>query len=466
MAPRPSLTIVAAFAMAPLVGACGAAPLYPPETAAACRAGVGQACLDLGTTLRPEHPMKARAFLTAGCDAGEANACAVLGDMILRGEGAPPSRRHAITVLRGACQASPGSAACVALGDLEAGWIDQIGVGMGQTCVLTTGATLWCWGRNDRGQSGQRRPEVQVGHQRYGAEKAIERPRRVLLGGEDRPATALSVGESHACALDHRGEVWCWGNGERFGQLGLGAAYSAAPVQVVTEPEMIFGGAGYGWVGPPLTNARAVAAGACFSCALMEDGTVSCWGCSEGYWDDAAHVRTVTGVRDAQLLVAGAREACVLNGAGGVTCGLPDHPRVLEGVPPLVVGIAIGVAPLAVTADGGVWLWPSVGELPVRLDTPPAVEVLAWSDRACLRSAEGEVRCGYLRGDALEGLAPVGLGAVVDFDMARAGAGAHACGVAHDGRARCVGDNAWGQLGAGDREPHAGPVSVTLPRVP
>ncbi|TNF26429.1 MAG: hypothetical protein EP329_21285, partial [Deltaproteobacteria bacterium] len=106
MAPRP-LLIAAAFAVAPLVGACGAAPLYPSDTAAACRAGVGEACLELGHALRAEHPMKARAFLTTGCDAGNVTACAQLGEMVLRGEGAPASRRHAAALLRQACTAAP-----------------------------------------------------------------------------------------------------------------------------------------------------------------------------------------------------------------------------------------------------------------------------------------------------------------------------------------------------------------------
>ncbi|TNF34473.1 MAG: hypothetical protein EP329_07215, partial [Deltaproteobacteria bacterium] len=353
------------------------------------------------------------------------------------------------------------------LADLEAVWIETVGVGRAQTCALTAGATIWCWGRNDRGQAGQSHPEVQVGRERYGAERAVDRPRRVLLGGEDRPAIALSVGDDHACALDHRGEAWCWGNGERYGQIGLAAPFSAAPVQIVTQPEMTFQGAHYGWIGKPLTNARDVAAGGCFSCALMRDRTISCWGCSSGYWDDAAHVRQVPEVKDARVLVAGAREACVLTSDGQITCGLPDHPRVLEGVPALVVAVAVGTFPLAVTADGAVWMWPSVGELPTRLDVPPAVAARAWSDHACLRNAEGEVRCGHLRADGLFGLEPVaGLGAVVDFDVARAPADGHLCGVTGDGLAVCLGSNAWGQLGAGDQDPHRSAVKVTLPSAP
>ena len=466
MAPRPCF-IVAAFALAPVLGACAGAPLYPRETAAACHAGVGTACVELGTALRSTHPMRARAFLTAGCDAGHAESCAALADMVLRGEGAPPSRTFASKILHAACAAERGSRACAALADLEATWVDAVSVGRAQTCVLTTGAAIWCWGRNDQGQCGQDSPEVQVGRTRYGAETAVLRPRRVLLGGEDRPATALSVGTDHACALDHRGEVWCWGDGSRYGTLGLGAPTSAWPIQVVTEPEMIFRGAHYGWIGPPLRGARDVVAGACYSCALLRSGKVACWGCSRGYWDDAAAVRVTPDLDDGLMIAGGAHEACVLTRRGGITCGLPDSPRVLEEVPPLVVGLAVGEVPLAVTADGLVWLWPSVGEVPTQLAVPPAIAIRAWGDRACLRSAEGQVSCGWLGDGALVGLASVdAFGAATGFDVPRARAGAHSCAVTGEGRVVCAGANDWGQLGVGDREPHSGAITITLPGAP
>jgi hypothetical protein len=411
--------------------------------------------------------MRARAFLTAGCDAGHPASCAALADMVLRGEGAPASRAFASQLLHAACAAAPGSRACTALADLDAAWVDAVSVGRAQTCVMTAGATIWCWRRNDHGQCGQAAPEVRVGDARHGAEIAVARPRRVLLGGEDRPATTLSVGVDHACALDHRGEVWCWGDGARYGTLGLGAPESARPLQVVTEPRMVFRGAHYGWVGPPLRGARDVVAGDCYSCALLRSGAVACWGCSQGYWDDAAAVRATPDLEDGLMIAGGAHEACVLTRRGGITCGLPDRPRVLEGVPPLVVGLAVGDVPLAVTADGGVWLWPAVGEVPTRLAVAPAVAVRAWGDRACLRTAEGQVSCGWLRDGAIVDLADVdAFGAAIGFDAPRARAGAHGCAVTREGRVVCVGANDWGQLGAGDREPRAQAVTVTLPGVP
>jgi alpha-tubulin suppressor-like RCC1 family protein len=46
-------------------------------------------------------------------------------------------------------------------------------------------------------------------------------------------ATQVVGGESHSCALDGAGSVWCWGD-DSFGQLGNGvmAGTSAVPVQV------------------------------------------------------------------------------------------------------------------------------------------------------------------------------------------------------------------------------------------
>lgn len=49
----------------------------------------------------------------------------------------------------------------------------------------------------------------------------------------DIEATALSVGNEHACAVDQAGAVWCWGR-DRGGDLGAGhASYRDTPTRVV-----------------------------------------------------------------------------------------------------------------------------------------------------------------------------------------------------------------------------------------
>lgn len=75
-------------------------------------------------------------------------------------------------------------------------------------------------------------------------------------------AVALSVGESHNCALTRGGKVLCWGtNGA--GELGLGKPSDGA------EPTEI-----------PGLDAIAVDAsnGTAGTCAIRKDGSVACWG--------------------------------------------------------------------------------------------------------------------------------------------------------------------------------------------
>lgn len=77
-------------------------------------------------------------------------------------------------------------------------------------------------------------------------------------------AGKVDVGGDHACAVTDAGEVWCWG-WNLVGQLGDGTNDTAdTPVAVVGLPSP--------------GRAQAVATGRNFTCALLVDGSVSCWG--------------------------------------------------------------------------------------------------------------------------------------------------------------------------------------------
>jgi alpha-tubulin suppressor-like RCC1 family protein len=74
-------------------------------------------------------------------------------------------------------------------------------------------------------------------------------------------ATAVTAGETHACALLAGGAAVCWGS-NASGELGNRTiTKSATPVQV--------------W---GLTGATAIAAASTRTRALLGDGTVKCWG--------------------------------------------------------------------------------------------------------------------------------------------------------------------------------------------
>jgi hypothetical protein len=75
---------------------------------------------------------------------------------------------------------------------------------------------------------------------------------------------AVAPGAEHACALLQDGTVRCWGD-NNWGQLGNGSpagATSTTPATTVTG----------------ITTAIAASSGAEHTCALLQDGSVQCWG--------------------------------------------------------------------------------------------------------------------------------------------------------------------------------------------
>ena len=95
-------------------------------------------------------------------------------------------------------------------------------------------------------------------------------PRRCRCPGST-SVVSLAHGEGHACALDRAGAVRCWG-GLGYGELGNrehGAAGSKQPIEVVfatPSPRAA-----------PVAAAAVVAAGD-WSCAVLADQSVKCWG--------------------------------------------------------------------------------------------------------------------------------------------------------------------------------------------
>jgi len=80
-------------------------------------------------------------------------------------------------------------------------------------------------------------------------------------GGADPSFVAVEAGESHTCALDTKGHLWCWGS-NRYGQLGDGTTTQRLrPVQVT-------GG----------LTLRAVSPGSTHTCAVDDAGGAWCWG--------------------------------------------------------------------------------------------------------------------------------------------------------------------------------------------
>lgn len=227
--------------------------------------------------------------------------------------------------------------------------ISQIAVGARHGCARTTEQEVYCWGDASQGQIGNAvdtattaqavRVEGMSGIAKLAAGRAstcgvtsTPNDRKVvcvgagsgLAGAAEDPRTPrtvpgitdaleVSLFASHACVLRAFGKVSCWGS-NRYGELGVPASSSplTSPVEV---PDL----------GAP---AKAVAVGDGFTCALLEGGTVKCWGnhangqLGMGLAPGTATPATgrVMGITNATAISAGKTAACAALEGGYVQC--------------------------------------------------------------------------------------------------------------------------------------------------
>jgi alpha-tubulin suppressor-like RCC1 family protein len=150
--------------------------------------------------------------------------------------------------------------------------VSGLAVGRQAACAVLPSGQILCWGRNDRGQVGrggtspEEREPAPVGlsdvvEVRMYAARACARTRRGLVHcwGETEPTTgaahagapslvpgladasALAVGQDHACALRGAGGVICWGRDDhaQLGRTPGSSASGLSPVEALQQPGQI-----------------------------------------------------------------------------------------------------------------------------------------------------------------------------------------------------------------------------------
>jgi alpha-tubulin suppressor-like RCC1 family protein len=148
---------------------------------------------------------------------------------------------------------TPASAGDVLVG----GTVTQITAGKEHTCALLSGGNVRCWGNGQNGRLG------------YGNQNSI--------GDDESPAAAgdvpvggtvaqISAGYAHTCAVLVTGKVRCWGLGQT-GQLGYGNINNIGDNESPAS-------AGDVNVGAAVVK---VSAGM-HTCALLTTGKIRCWG--------------------------------------------------------------------------------------------------------------------------------------------------------------------------------------------
>jgi len=138
--------------------------------------------------------------------------------------------------------------------------VSALALGARHACALATDGRVACWGANAAGQLGVTSPE------------STTTPELLDFGHSQR-AIAITAGANHSCAVLDGGELHCWGYNDR-GQLGVGTLITMGPrwLSAAASPP-IFGASAQGEV--PIVD---VSGGGSFTCALLETGSVKCWG--------------------------------------------------------------------------------------------------------------------------------------------------------------------------------------------
>jgi alpha-tubulin suppressor-like RCC1 family protein len=197
-----------------------------------------------------------------------------------------------------------------------------------QTCALTTGGGVKCWGYNANGQIGDGTRQNRV--------NAVE------VSGLSSGVVAVALGSSHSCALLETSGVKCWGD-NGAGQLGDGThteRYNPVDVSGLTS------------------GASSISAGVFHTCALLNSGGVKCWG-----WNGYGQIGTnapqtqegpvnVEGLgSQVSSVVSGGYHSCALLNSGGVKCwGYNNYGQLGDGTntnrnnPVYVSGLTSGVS--------------------------------------------------------------------------------------------------------------------------
>lgn len=352
----------------------------------------------------------------------------------------------------------------------------SIETGEAITCAILDDGTLSCWGKDDYFGALGSGPSGDLGDK---PEEMGAGLKRVLLGldpGEKVSSVALGYGRwTHACALLSTGRVKCWGtNG--YGELGLGDTKSRGKVTAEMGATLPAVNLGTG------RTAKQIAVGCSHNCAILDDGSVKCWG--ENWFGKLGIGEEVTLNRgdapgemgDALPAVnLGAGRTAKLIAAGwGTTCAVLDDDS---------------IKCWGVIGDYGTGTSHSIGSQAAQMgDALPGisfpgrkvVQIAQKVNHACVVLDDGSARCWGENDKGETGAGDTsyrGLSATlpaIDVGAGRRvlaispGGGGHTCALLDDGSAKCWGYNENGQLGLGDtanRGDGPGEMGSALPSV-
>ena len=256
----------------------------------------------------------------------------------------------------------------------------------------------------------------------------------VTISGISSPK-AISSGEFHSCALMSGGTIDCWGDNSQ-GELGNGSSggISTSPVQV-----------------SGISTATAISSGYEFTCAVLSNETVECWGYNNdgqlgnGTTSSSSTPVQVSGITNAVNVTAGWQQACALLSDGTVKCwgynasGQLGNGSYTSSSTPVTVS---GLSSVKEVASGGSHVCALINGGTIK----------CWGDNSNDQLGNGSTAT---NSDVPVQVSNITTGAAIS------GGDSHECAVLTNSTVYCWGLGTWGELGNSTYTSSNVPVQVT-----
>ena len=355
-----------------------------------------------------------------------------------------------------------------------------LSAGPNQTCALTSGRGVECWGYNYNGELGDG--------------TTVNRKTPVSVSGLSSGVAAVSAGNSHTCVVTSAGGAKCWGD-NAYGELGDGTTANRKTSVDVTG------------LTSGVIDISADFISGHNTCVLTEAGAVKCMGWNyygqlgDGTTTNRKLPVDVTGLSSGVKAISdGSSQSCALTTGGGVKCWgdnyygqLGDGTTINRKTPVDVTGLTSGVKAIsagsvqtcALTTGGGAkcWGYNSSGELgdgttvnrktPVDVTglTSGVIAISAGQAYSCALTTGGGVKCwgnnlyGQLGdGTTVNRKTPVDVTGLTSGISTISAGGYHSCAMSSGAAIfKCWGYNSWGQLGDGTTVDKKVPTDVLWP---
>jgi hypothetical protein len=198
-------------------------------------------------------------------DAGDTHTCAVTATSTLKCWGGNGSGQLGLGNTNSIGDGGSEMGSSLAAIDLGSGrTVQSVSAGGNHTCAIVDAGDIKCWGSNSSGQLGIRSTATAIGD---GSGEMGSSLTTTFVG----PAIQVATGREHTCALFFDGTVKCWGDNQ-YGQLGRANTTDVGRTSLSMGIYLSAINLGSG------RTATQISTGDDHTCALLDDGTVKCWG--------------------------------------------------------------------------------------------------------------------------------------------------------------------------------------------